>query len=131
MDSKKIAKAEPGSISHGTMRPEDLIPSFFEALDEIAPDRASEIVRDEPLIPICHPLHIDWDAWPKRHPEAAVYLLEALFDALQEYAPEGHYFGAHPGDGSDYGFWLAEEFDVSHFCNEPEAAEGDGGGFWQ
>ena len=34
----------------------------------------------------------------------AAGLLESLFDTLDSYSPEGYYFGAHLGDGSDYGF---------------------------
>lgn len=42
--------------------------------------------------------------------ENADWDLEALFDALDHYALPGFYFGAHPGDGSDYGYWLSESF---------------------
>lgn len=35
--------------------------------------------------------------------------LYELFDTLNDIAPDGCYFGAHPGNGSDMGFWLTEE----------------------
>ena len=37
------------------------------------------------------------------------FLYDYLFDELfQQIAPEGTYFSAHPGDGSDVGFWEVE-----------------------
>jgi hypothetical protein len=39
------------------------------------------------------------------------YLLEGLFDALNEIAPTGCSFGASEGDGASYGFWRFEPED--------------------
>lgn len=88
------------SISHATMRPQDLIPRFLDFLREYAPEKYTQVI---------HPPVVPSDALDEDHPwwgsEEAHYLLEDLFDALEEIAPEGCYFGAHPGDGSNYGFW--------------------------
>ena len=84
-----------GTIIAGTMRAEDLIPAFFDALEQLDPSDA-EALR------VTYP-HWDQDC------EAAEYLLESLFDALNEHAPEGCVFGSHPGDGADFGFWEMEE----------------------
>ena len=84
------------SLSHATMRPQDLIPRFLDFLREHAPEKYAQL--PSPVIPSDED-HPWWGS------EEAQYLLEDLFDALDEIAPEGCYFGAHPGDGSDYGFW--------------------------
>ena len=82
-----------GTVSHGTMRPEDLIPAFCDALEELGDLHSATHVRRQ------------WENGPLNDVDA----LDYLFDALDACAPAGYYFGAHPGDGSDYGFWEAEE----------------------
>ena len=47
--------------------------------------------------------HAWWDS------DDVMYLLEDLFDALDDHAPIGCYFGSHPGDGSDFGYWAHDE----------------------
>ena len=89
-----------GSISHGTMREEDLIPVFLDALKELSPARA-ERLRDEYADTLAHleaflePHNVDEVSW----------LMHDLFDSLDANSPDGYYFGASEGDGSDYGFW--------------------------
>lgn len=68
-----------------------------------------EVLRDTPqhlqlmnVIPAYASEDKDSDWW---NSEDATILLDSLFDTLDLYAPDGYYFGAHPGDGSDYGFW--------------------------
>ncbi len=85
------------SVSHGTMRRQDLIPTFMEVLKE-----TPEYVQLMQLVP-CHALENEYAEW--WNSEDAIRLLESLFDTLNDYAPEGYYFGAYPGDESDYGFW--------------------------
>ena len=81
------------TISHGTMRPEDLIPKFLEVLEELNPEISESAKR--------------WNELAIQ--EVQSQFLSELFDLLNEEAPEGFYFGSHPGDGSDYGFWQMEE----------------------
>jgi pantothenate synthetase len=106
-----------GTLIEGTVKPEDLIPRFLEALGQYAPHRA-EVLRSiypatiqtiESGEPPEHLSHMHEGAWEKRHTTAVNMLLYDLFEALNEVAPEGVYFGAHDADGADYGFWPAEE----------------------
>lgn len=110
-----------GSISTGTMRPEDLIPTFASELESLARRKNTGVsakyrkahrklvtgVQDD----IDHNPPDGYGAGGYFSSDGAVFDLESLFDALDAYAGPYFYFGAHPGDGSDYGFWLSENWD--------------------
>lgn len=97
-----------GTVIHGTTRLQDLIPEFMDELNRRAPVRYEQMTCGcFPPIPSYVMDEGDDSEWWDG--EEAYYLLEGLLDALDEEAPEGCYFGAHPGDGSDYGFWREEE----------------------
>ena len=101
-----------GTVSHGTLRTEDLLDSFARELewqvqrnaDYFQSDDVRRAERDRLL-------SLVWDA-RECDPESedADYLVnESLPDALQAFAPAYSYFGAHCGDGSDFGFWLSDD----------------------
>lgn len=94
-----------GSISSGTMKVEDLLPTFLDVLKDIAPEAHAEMMEDATL---ADALDADYyDDWTDDQREAAEYTLNSLFDKLNEAAPPYCSFGAHEGDGADYGFWIA------------------------
>jgi hypothetical protein len=89
-----------GSISHGTMRGEDLIPSFTHELRRLM---GNTFEHGELVASVEENVKTVPNYWES---EVCVFDLESLFDALNEYAPPWCYFGSHEGDGSDYGFWV-------------------------
>ena len=96
------------SIIHGTHRTQDLIPAFLDTLMDVWPEAyQAYMTAPFPPIPSCVMDEGDSSAWWDS--EDAGYLLVDLMDQLGEAAPEGCYFGAHPGDGSDFGFWEHED----------------------
>jgi len=104
-----------GSISHGTMRECDLIPTFMDELRELDSKAADRIVAEygQGFIDRCSTDGgLDYSLTGEVDNQG--WLLESLFDALDACAPDGSYFGAHPGDGADYGFWEVDE----HSLNE-------------
>lgn len=95
------------SLSSATMRNADLIPTFASFLEDNAKDLYDSIFSDNEYKAILD--NEDYDN------ETADYLLnEDLFDALNEIAPDGCYFGSNEGNGSDYGFWAFED-DSAYF----------------
>lgn len=95
-----------GSISSGTMRPEDLIPTFLWELCQQRPLKR-EHGKLATVIQHC----INRDPAYYYDSEDAVQDLLALFNALDFYSLPYFYFGAHPGDGADYGWWLPEDWE--------------------
>ena len=103
-------------ISSGTMREEDLIPDFIRFLANAEHKKITSYI-DEELLPETQAIIYCWlvGAEVELHTDDAQeelswFLNEDLFDKLNEIAPEGCYFGSHPGDGAAYGFWQVEEF---------------------
>ena len=86
-----------GTIIHGTHRPEDLIPALLSILE------TSDVKRHQHNVKVIKS-NMEADDYYESE-ESEWDLNEILFDDLNDLAPEGHYFGAHEGDGSDFGFW--------------------------
>mgnify|MGYP003147464050 CR=1 FL=1 len=111
-----ISKIEFGSISHGTLRHEDLIPCFIEYFEEIA---TSEKFKLDVIGNLIYTDYHGFENVPESYwdSEDAQFDLEALFDAINEVVMESlpySYFGAHEGDGSDFGVWFdSESFELA------------------
>jgi len=104
-------KVQIGTIIHATLRPQDLIPAFIEELKRLDRRKLVSIFENEErevghLLLGTMGIDEDHEWWDSE--DCACLLNETLFDALNEYAPVGCYFGAHFGDGSDFGFWPHE-----------------------
>jgi len=91
---KAIKYADLGSVSSGTMITEDVFDACIWTLKSLDAKRAKDIQKL-------------WDeAADAGDEEQMSYVLnEDLWDALNEHAAPYCYFGAHEGDGADYGFW--------------------------
>ena len=97
-----------GSVSSGTLRTEDLLPVFAYTLADLARSPVSNtlVFKSEHMAEIWQDAidTIDQDTHPDAE-DSGPEQLAALIDAIQEYCPPFVFFGAHPGDGADFGFW--------------------------
>lgn len=98
-----MTKVRLGTVIHGTLRTEHLILAFLEELEVLDRDRAHSFWG---RIPAEAFEDLDHEWWSS---EEAYWLLEELFDTLNDYALPFTYFGALEGDGSDFGFWIDRE----------------------
>lgn len=102
---KQINAPLNGTLIHGTHRMCDLIPAMLEAIRDTA--EYTQLSNHLPSV-VTDPGASEWD--DRWQDEDIAYLHEELTDILERYAPEGYYFGAHPGDGSDFGYWRDESY---------------------
>ncbi len=102
-----------GSISTGTLRTEDLLTAYADRLDYF--DCHKFYVSEGPTsIKLYHPRPLVTNAYAARDllqnetgdtKDIVGNILEDLTNALNDLCPPFVYFGAHPGDGADFGFW--------------------------
>ena len=92
-----------GSISHGTMKSEDLLDTFMDYI---------EIANKERWRELSARFQRDWDNEVETTEDGEIFidyfLNEDVWEVMEELAPDGYYFGAHIGDGSDFGYWRDE-----------------------
>lgn len=95
----KFKYGNTGSIISGTLRNEDLIPTFCEELRSLG-HRSKELSRIEKV----------QNKKGYFESDDSQYDLENLFNMLDSHSMPYFYFGSHMGDGSDFGFWLIESY---------------------
>ena len=95
-----------GIISEGTLRPEDLIPAYLGAAEDLQLSRT-----DRGTIRSIQGRLDKLDAMddPYWESENTQWDLEALEDILGNHAPDYCYFGSHEGDGGLFGVWVPED----------------------
>lgn len=118
-----------GACSNSTLRSVDLLPRFInylrgavDVIDErvnlfVAPMTPHEVAffsDCRSLIAHAEEFHFnnsdeDWTDYSPELQEEAQNLIQDCIEYLNQLAPEGYYFGSHPGDGADFSFWEWEE----------------------
>jgi len=126
------------SVSHATLKSEHLMESFMNFIEygkQIAnpsiPEHAEwlntvnvlmEYLRNDlakygPFIRIEHYRNyignntqywICDDGHDYFETESCAWLIDEMFDVINEASPDGYVFSAHPGNYSDFGFWNIE-----------------------
>jgi len=91
-------------VSKATLREEDLCPSFLDSLKELSEPEYLKV--KDTLEGWGHSIEDVYDEDSEFYDsEDPIYLLEILYDRLNDVAPPGTWFGAHVGDGALFGFW--------------------------
>ncbi len=119
----KIKYASFSSISTATLRSEDLIEAFANHLEWQIQRNGDYLSRPENFAQrdrLNNLLGEAQDVWtddgkeldPEKEDLIAELINESLPDALNEFCAPYSYFGTHPGDGADFGFWPSDIEDI-------------------
>lgn len=92
--------ARIGSIVSGTLNAADTIPAFLDELRRLRGTVPRDLLRVS-----CRALDGGQD-----DSDPLLDVANDLIAAIEEYAPPFCYFGAHPGDAADFGFWPSPDF---------------------
>lgn len=116
-----------GTVSHGTLRTQDLIDAAFDAFDRVKdwrttagrpydePYEVRAVGKAEVAFARHERLRAELEAsdqyvnWCEA--ESGTWASEYLTSVVDTLCPPGVYYGAIEGDGADIGFWLAEQED--------------------
>lgn len=111
----QIKPASIGSISHGTLRTEDLLSAFASELEWQINRNGEYFSQPEHFAfrnKLCNLVGEAQDAWNEdgetlQDEDLASEMVNELQDVLSNnFAPMYGYFGSHEGDGSDFGYWV-------------------------
>lgn len=90
-----------GTISHGTLRSEDVVPELLWTLEHRTDRKGARIARK---------LRRDFDRLPENDPDGgADEIWSEACSALEAYIPPFCYVGALDGDGSAIGVWTSDD----------------------
>ena len=112
-----------GTISTGTLRTQDLLPTFVNTLLGI--DNANDGQTHGYQFTYQNAWDSDYDAdsyWNSSYPTED---LEIVSNLLVDLCPPFVYFGTLEGDGSDFGFWVDHGEVLEVMLTAEENEEGD------
>lgn len=127
MPAKKSRVPQLGSVSTGTLRTQDLLRSFADELAYYRPRGNARLIREARAVADCveqdKPLpRLFGDITGMSAEEMGSEIISEISDKLNEIAPDYVWFGAHEGNGADFGFWpvhdaIEELIDFSNFAD--------------
>lgn len=93
-----------GTVSHGTLRNEDLLKAFCEEIERYASTGYAIVTESRKWLAGEQP-----DENESNRDEIGQELVIDLIDQLNAMSPDNVYFGTLDGDASDFGWWVSED----------------------